>query len=148
MTQNATSSSDGAGSADRRAWDGASYDRISGPMEAMGLAVLDRLELAGDELVLDAGCGSGRVTEALLQRLPRGRVIAVDLSPSMIEAARARLGADAELAAGSRLFGGRLGRGLLGGALHGPQIAVGGIVGRDLDPAGGGGGVDNGVLRK
>src|ERR1700722_375284 len=45
-----------------------------------------------------------------------------------------------------RLFGGLLCRGLLGGALHGSQIAVGGIVGGDLDPAGGGGGVDNGVL--
>lgn len=76
-----------------RKWDGSCYDRISGPMERMGLAVLDRLELAGDETVLDAGCGSGRITEALLARLPRGRVIAVDASQSMIDAARARLGA-------------------------------------------------------
>ncbi len=76
-----------------RAWDGAVYDRISAPMEALGLAVLDRLELAGDETVIDAGCGSGRVTEALLARLPRGRVIAVDASPSMVAAARERLGA-------------------------------------------------------
>jgi trans-aconitate 2-methyltransferase len=75
-----------------RAWDGAVYDRISAPMEALGLAVLDRLELAGDETVIDAGCGSGRVTEALLARLPRGRVIAVDASPSMVAAARERLG--------------------------------------------------------
>ncbi len=63
-----------------REWDGSSYDRISGPMEALGRAVLDRLELNGDETVLDAGCGSGRVTQALLERLPRGRVIAVDAS--------------------------------------------------------------------
>jgi len=75
-----------------RAWDGASYDRISGPMEALGREVLERLALAGDETVLDAGCGSGRVTEALLERLPRGRVIAVDVSESMIAAARERLG--------------------------------------------------------
>lgn len=75
-----------------RDWDGASYDRISGPMEKMGLEVLDRLDLAGDETVLDAGCGSGRITAALLERLPRGRVIAVDDAPAMIEAARARLG--------------------------------------------------------
>ncbi len=70
----------------------ASYDRISGPMEALGREVLERLELRGDELVLDAGCGSGRITEALIERLPRGRVIAVDASPSMVEAARERLG--------------------------------------------------------
>lgn len=76
-----------------REWDGGVYDRISAPMEALGRAVLDRLELEGEETVIDAGCGSGRVTEALLARLPRGRVIAVDASPSMIAAARERLGA-------------------------------------------------------
>lgn len=74
-----------------RQWDGHSYDRISGPMEALGRGVLARLELRGDETVVDAGCGSGRITEALLERLPRGRVIAVDASPSMLEAATARL---------------------------------------------------------
>jgi trans-aconitate 2-methyltransferase len=75
-----------------RNWDGASYDRISGPMEALGRDVLSRLELAGDEVVLDAGCGSGRITQALIEQLPRGRVIAVDQSPSMADAARQRLG--------------------------------------------------------
>jgi trans-aconitate 2-methyltransferase len=75
-----------------REWDGQSYDRISGPMEALGREVLARLELCGDEVVLDAGCGSGRITEALIERLPRGRVIAVDASHSMVDAARARLG--------------------------------------------------------
>ncbi|MGH2853645.1 MAG: class I SAM-dependent methyltransferase [Solirubrobacteraceae bacterium] len=75
-----------------REWDGGVYDRISAPMEALGRAVLDRLELNGDETVIDAGCGSGRVTEALLERLPRGRVIAVDASASMAAAARERLG--------------------------------------------------------
>lgn len=78
-----------------REWNGASYDRISGPMEALGLEVLSRLELGGDETVIDAGCGSGRVTEALIERLPRGRVIALDASDSMVAAARERLpGAD------------------------------------------------------
>jgi trans-aconitate 2-methyltransferase len=77
---------------DVRDWDGNTYDRISAPQHAWGKEVLERLPLAGDELVLDAGCGSGRVTEMLLERLPRGRVIAVDASPSMAEAARERLG--------------------------------------------------------
>jgi trans-aconitate 2-methyltransferase len=74
-----------------RQWDGQSYDRISGPMEALGREVLARLALRGEETVIDAGCGSGRITQALLERLPRGRVIAVDASPSMLEAAAARL---------------------------------------------------------
>jgi trans-aconitate 2-methyltransferase len=80
-----------------RSWSGAEYDRLSGPMAEMGLAVLDRLPLEGGETVIDAGCGSGRVTEALLERLPGGRVIGVDGSASMIDAARERLGDRAEL---------------------------------------------------
>lgn len=75
-----------------RDWNGADYDRLSAPMEAMGREVLGRLALTGDEFVVDAGCGSGRVTQALLERLPRGRVVGVDGSPSMIDAARERLG--------------------------------------------------------
>jgi trans-aconitate 2-methyltransferase len=66
-------------------------------MEALGLEVLARLELSGDELVLDAGCGSGRIPQALIERLPRGRVIAVDQSPSMVDAAKQRLGQTADI---------------------------------------------------
>ena len=66
-------------------------------MQALGQAVLDRLHLTGDETVLDAGCGSGRITEALIERLPRGRVIAVDMSESMVAAARERLGPGADI---------------------------------------------------
>jgi trans-aconitate 2-methyltransferase len=73
-------------------WNGSSYDRVSGPQETMGLAVLARLPLSGEEVVLDAGCGSGRITQSLLERLPRGHVIAVDGSASMAQAARERLG--------------------------------------------------------
>lgn len=80
-----------------RDWDGAGYDRLSTPMETWGREVLGRLVLRGDETVLDAGCGSGRVTMMLLERLPRGRVIAVDGSPSMIDAARQRLGDQVDL---------------------------------------------------
>jgi trans-aconitate 2-methyltransferase len=73
-------------------WDAETYERISDPQFEWGLEVLERLELAGDETVLDAGCGSGRVTAKLLERLPSGRVIAVDGSPAMLEKARESLG--------------------------------------------------------
>jgi trans-aconitate 2-methyltransferase len=86
-----------------RTWDGQSYDRISGPMEALGREVLGRLELRGDETVLDAGCGSGRITEALIERLPRGHVIALDASASMVSAATERLGARADVRVGDLL---------------------------------------------
>lgn len=74
-----------------RDWDARTYDRVADPMTRWGTAILGRLPLAGDERVLDAGCGSGRVTELLAARLPRGRVVALDGSPAMIEAARDRL---------------------------------------------------------
>lgn len=78
-------------------WDAATYDRMSSPQLDWGLAVLDRLDLRGDERVLDAGCGTGRVTRALLERLPEGRVIAVDASPAMVEMARDALGPRAQV---------------------------------------------------
>lgn len=74
-----------------REWDGKAYDRLSGPMRDMAMPVVERLGLRGDETVVDAGCGSGRVTEALLDHLPAGRVIAVDGSAAMLAAARERL---------------------------------------------------------
>jgi trans-aconitate 2-methyltransferase len=77
-----------------RDWNATSYDSISAPQQEWGVTVVERLELRGDETVLDAGAGTGRVTEMVLERLPRGRVIAVDGSPSMCETARERLPPD------------------------------------------------------
>ncbi|HLY14557.1 MAG TPA: methyltransferase domain-containing protein, partial [Candidatus Limnocylindrales bacterium] len=74
-----------------RDWDAATYDRIADPMTRWGGFVLARLPLRGEETVLDAGCGSGRVTELLAEALPRGHVIALDGSPAMLDEARARL---------------------------------------------------------
>jgi trans-aconitate 2-methyltransferase len=81
----------------KRAWDGKTYDRIGTPQAEWGKVVLDRMQLRGDETIVDAGCGSGRVTELLLERLPQGRVLAIDGSASMIEAARERLGSHANV---------------------------------------------------
>lgn len=72
-------------------WDAATYDRIADPMFRWGVRVVGWLELHGEERVLDAGCGSGRVTEVVAERLPAGRVIALDASPSMLAEARRRL---------------------------------------------------------
>ncbi len=80
-----------------REWDADTYDRVSDPQFEWGLEVLERLELSGDETVLDAGCGTGRVTAKLIERLPRGRVLAVDGSEDMVEKARQALGDSAEV---------------------------------------------------
>jgi trans-aconitate 2-methyltransferase len=74
-----------------RDWDAASYHRVSAPQLQWAEHVLARLPLQGHETVLDAGCGSGRVTLLLLERLPDGRVVAVDSAPSMVEHAREAL---------------------------------------------------------
>ena len=75
-----------------RDWDATTYDRVSEPQLAWAREQLERLELSGDESVLDAGCGSGRVTAELAQRVPHGHVYAVDAAPSMVEHARQALG--------------------------------------------------------
>ena len=75
-----------------REWDAETYDAVSDPQFEWGMEVLERLELRGDEVAVDAGCGSGRVTVELADRLPDGRVIAVDGSEAMVEKAKERLG--------------------------------------------------------
>jgi trans-aconitate 2-methyltransferase len=68
-------------------WNAAAYHRLSNPQLSWGEKVLARLPLNGDETVVDAGCGSGRLTALLLDRLPRGQVIAVDRSQNMLRQA-------------------------------------------------------------
>lgn len=79
-----------------REWDAETYDAVSDPQFEWGMEVLERLELRGDEVAVDAGCGSGRVTAELVERLPEGRVIAVDGSEAMVVKAKERLGDSAD----------------------------------------------------
>ena len=81
-----------------REWDAETYDRVSDPQFSWGIEVLERLELSGTESVIDAGAGSGRVTERLIGRLPGGRVLAIDGSQAMIDKARENLGDAADYA--------------------------------------------------
>ncbi|MGD9734568.1 MAG: methyltransferase domain-containing protein [Solirubrobacterales bacterium] len=69
-------------------WDAASYQRVSVPHEEWARALMQRLPLSGEETVLDAGCGTGRVTRMLVERLPQGRVVAVDGSEAMVAKVR------------------------------------------------------------
>jgi trans-aconitate 2-methyltransferase len=75
-----------------REWDADTYDAVSDPQFEWGTEVLGRLELRGDEAAIDAGCGSGKVTEKLLDRLSDGQLLAVDGSEAMIAKAKERLG--------------------------------------------------------
>ncbi len=71
-----------------REWNSESYHRVSDIQFGWGTRLVDRLTLRGNETVLDAGCGSGRVSAVLARRLPQGCVIGVDLSRNMLRTAR------------------------------------------------------------
>jgi trans-aconitate methyltransferase len=91
-----------------REWNSSAYHRLSAPQVSWGKKVLSRLRLRGDEVVLDAGCGTGRLTAELLEALPRGRVVGIDLSQNMLSSAREHLtgefGSRVTLAAADLLF--------------------------------------------
>lgn len=72
-------------------WDAKAYQQLSEPQFAWGLKVLERIALRGDERALDIGCGTGRLTARLAERLPRGTVLALDQSENMVAEARANL---------------------------------------------------------
>lgn len=75
----------------RREWDARTYDSLPLPHTRWGRRTLADLPLSGDETVIDIGCGTGRDTVALLDRLPRGRVVAVDGSRQMLDRLRSKL---------------------------------------------------------
>lgn len=77
-------------------WDARTYDRVANPHEEWARTIIRRLDLRGDEVVMDAGCGSGRQTRILLDSLPAGRVYGVDLSPAMLALAGEQLAAYGE----------------------------------------------------
>ena len=77
-----------------REWDARAYNQVNAPMNERGDDAVARLVLRGDETVLDAGCGTGRVTATLLERLPRGHAIALDGSTAMLAEARERFAGD------------------------------------------------------
>lgn len=74
-----------------REWDAATYDRVSTPQARWATPLLDHLKADGVTRVLDAGCGSGRVTQAVLDRLPTAHVVALDGSRRMLDEAARRL---------------------------------------------------------
>lgn len=74
-----------------REWNATAYHRVAGPQTEWGRRVLSRLTVRGDERVIDAGCGTGRLTGELMESLPNGRLIAIDRSWNMLITARANL---------------------------------------------------------
>jgi len=73
-------------------WDAATYDEVADPQEAWAREIIERARFQPGERVLDAGCGSGRVTKLLLER--GVRVVGVDADPAMVAKARQELPED------------------------------------------------------
>ncbi len=72
-------------------WNAHTYHEHSHPQFEIAMDLMEQIAFCGDEVVLDAGCGSGRLCEQLLRRLPEGRVIGIDASENMVHAARSFL---------------------------------------------------------
>lgn len=75
-------------------WNADLYHQVSAPQLSWGKKVLARVPLRGDEHVLDAGCGTGRLTRDLLKALPRGQVTGLDLSENMLRTAEHHLASE------------------------------------------------------
>jgi trans-aconitate methyltransferase len=76
-------------------WNARDYNRQSSLQAAMAEGQLGRLTLAGSERVLDVGCGDGKITAEIADRVPHGSVLGVDPSRNMIDFANRIFGAPA-----------------------------------------------------
>jgi trans-aconitate 2-methyltransferase len=65
-------------------WDAAEYAANSAVQHGWARELMARLQLRGNEHVLDVGCGDGKVTAEMARALPRGSVVGTDVSPEMI----------------------------------------------------------------
>jgi len=72
-------------------WDAETYDLVSSIQEAWGRKVINWRVWQGNENVMDAGCGTGRLTKVLAQKVPAGMVYGVDIDRNMIEVAARNL---------------------------------------------------------
>jgi len=70
-------------------WNAADYAANSVVQQTWARELIARLELRGNERILDVGCGDGKITAELARALPQGGVKGIDASPHMIEFARA-----------------------------------------------------------
>jgi trans-aconitate methyltransferase len=68
-------------------WDAEDYRTSSSNQKKWALELLSKLDLKGNERVLDIGCGDGEITAAIAQRVPRGSAVGIDSSTAMVELA-------------------------------------------------------------
>jgi trans-aconitate methyltransferase len=69
-------------------WQGDEYAKNSISQQASAEDFMGSATLEGTEHILDVGCGDGKITAAMAQKVQQGAVIGVDLSASMIQTAQ------------------------------------------------------------
>jgi trans-aconitate 2-methyltransferase len=73
---------------DGNGWNAERYDKVSTIQEEFALKLIQLRNWTGKEIVIDAGCGSGRVTKMLAKEIPNGKIYAVDNDVNMIDKAK------------------------------------------------------------
>jgi len=66
-------------------WDPSGYSRHSDSQLEWAKELINKLQLQGNERILDIGCGDGKVTKLISEYVPEGEVIGIDNSEEMIE---------------------------------------------------------------
>jgi len=69
-------------------FDAEKYKKASTHQKEWGKKLIAELELKGNERILDIGCGDGAITAQLVELVPNGLVVGIDVSQSMIESAQ------------------------------------------------------------
>jgi trans-aconitate 2-methyltransferase len=72
-------------------WDAENYHRVSTVQESWATELLEKRKIGEYEVVMDAGCGTGRVTGTIANAVKKGRVYAVDIDVNMITKAKENL---------------------------------------------------------
>jgi trans-aconitate 2-methyltransferase len=75
-------------------WNAADYAANSVVQQNWARELIAKLDLRGDEHILDVGCGDGKVTAEIARAVPRGSVTGADASPQMIEFAKKTFSAE------------------------------------------------------
>jgi trans-aconitate 2-methyltransferase len=73
-------------------WDARTYDKVSSNVQVQwGCKLLEKRRWIGNEIVMDAGAGSGNLTKILADKVPQGQIYAVDADPCMVQQAKSNL---------------------------------------------------------
>jgi trans-aconitate 2-methyltransferase len=73
-------------------WEADACDNFSNTQEKWANTLIHKRKWTGKENILDAGCGSGRITKILSKTITDGKIYAVDNDSNMIKKATENLG--------------------------------------------------------